>query len=71
MLSWKDQRNTREQLELKAQSGCIEDWKAYIVWEKKGKKVQSGFMPVLYEGAIECTASEQKTKHGWQVLKLP
>jgi len=28
MPSWKEQRNTREQLELKAQSGSIEDWKA-------------------------------------------
>jgi len=30
------------------------------MWEKKGKKVQSGPMPVLYERAIECAASEQK-----------
>jgi len=28
-------------------------------------------MPVLYERAIECAASEQKTNHGWQVLVLP
>ena len=28
MLSWKDQRSTREQLELKGQSGSIEDWKS-------------------------------------------
>ena len=59
MLSWKEQKITREQLELKAQSGSIEDWKAYILWEKKGKKVQSRLMPVLYERAIECAASEQ------------
>jgi len=71
MLSWKDQRNTREQLELKVQSGFIEDWNAYIMWEKKGKKVYSGLVPVLYERAIECAANEQKTKHGLQVLKLP
>ena len=31
MLSWKDQRSTGEQLELKGQSGSIEDWKAYIM----------------------------------------
>jgi hypothetical protein len=59
MLSWKAQKITREQLELKAQSGSIEDWKAYILWEKKGKKVQSRLMPVLYERAIEFAASEQ------------
>ena len=41
------------------------------MWQKKGKKVQSGLMPVLYERAIKCAANEQKTKHGWQVLKLP
>ena len=56
MLSWKDQNITREQLELKAQR---EDWKAYILWEKKGKKVQSRLLPVLYECAIECAASER------------
>lgn len=61
MLSWKEQKITREQLELKAQSGSIEDWKAYILWEKKGKKVQSRLMPVLYERAIECAASDQWT----------
>jgi hypothetical protein len=38
ILSWKEQGNTREQLELKAQSGSIEDWKAYVRWEKTGKK---------------------------------
>jgi len=59
MLSWKEQKITREQLELKAHSGSIEDWKAYILWEKKGKKVQSRLMPVLYECAIECAASER------------
>ena len=59
MLSWKEKKITREQLELKAQSGSIEDWKAYILWEKKGKKVQSRLMPVLYERAIECAASER------------
>lgn len=59
MLSWKDQNITREQLELKAQRGSIEDWKAYILWEKKGKKVQSRLLPVLYERAIECAASER------------
>jgi len=31
MLSWKDQRSTGEQLELKGQSGSIEDWKVYIM----------------------------------------
>jgi len=31
MLSWKDQRSTGEQLELKGQSGSIKDWKAYII----------------------------------------
>jgi len=39
-----------------------------------GKKAQSRQMPVLYERAIVCAASErfvQKTEHGWQVLKLP
>ena len=41
------------------------------MWEKKGKKVQYGLTPVLYASAIECAASEQKTKHGWQVLALP
>ena len=55
----KAQRNTCEQLELKAQSGSIEDWGAYILWEKKGKKVQSRLMPVLYARAIECAASER------------
>ena len=45
--------------------------KAYSMREKKGKKVQRGLMPVLYERAIECAASEQKTKHGWQVPALP
>jgi len=59
MLSWKEKKITREQLELKAQSGSIEDWKAYILWEKKGRKVQSRLVPVLYERAIECTASER------------
>ena len=59
MLSWKEQKNARGQLELKAQSGSIEDWKAYILLEKKGKKVQSGHMPVLYECAIECAVSER------------
>jgi len=59
LLSWKEQKSTREQLELKAQSGSIEDWKTYILWEKKGKKVQSRLMPVLYERAIECAASER------------
>jgi len=59
MLSWKEQKITREQLELKAQSGSIEDWKAYILWEKKGKKVQSRLMPILYERAIECAARER------------
>jgi len=47
MLSWEDQTNSREQLELKAHSGYIEDWKAYIMWEKQGKKVQYGPGPVL------------------------
>jgi len=41
------------------------------MWEKQGKEVQSELLPVLYECAIECAASEQKTKHGWQVLELP
>ena len=59
MLSWKEQKITREQLELKAQSGSVEDWKAYILWEKKGKKVQSRLLPVLYERAIERAASER------------
>ena len=59
MLSWKEQKISREQLELKAQSGSVEDWKAYILWEKKGKKVQSRLMPILYERAIECAASER------------
>lgn len=59
MLSWKEQRITREQLEVKAQSGSIEDWRAYILWEKKGKKVQSRLMPILYERAIECAARER------------
>lgn len=59
MLSWKEKKTTREQLELKAQRGSIEDWKAYILWEKKGKKVQSRLMPVLYERAIERAASER------------
>jgi hypothetical protein len=58
MLSWKGQRNTREQLELNAQSGSVENWKAYITWEKKGKKVQARLMPVLYERATESAASE-------------
>ena len=52
-------KHTREQLELKAQRGSIEDWKAYILWEKKGKKIQSRLLPVLYERAIECAASER------------
>jgi len=59
MLSWAEQRTTREQLELKAQGGSIEDWTAYILWEKKGKKVQTRLVPVLYERAIECAASER------------
>ena len=59
MLSWKEQKISREQLELKAQNGSVEDWKAYILWEKKGKKVQSRLMPILYERAIECAASER------------
>ena len=59
MLSWKEKNITREQLELKAQSGSVEDWRAYILWEKKGKKVQSRIMPILYERAIESTASER------------
>jgi len=44
--------------ELEAQSGSIEDWKAYILWEKKGKKVQFRPIPVLYARAIECAMSE-------------
>jgi len=32
---------------------------AYILWERKGKKGRSRFMPVLYERAIECTATER------------
>jgi hypothetical protein len=59
MLTWKGQRNPRERLELKAQSGSIEDWKAYILWEKKGKKVQYRVGPVLYEHAIVRAASER------------
>jgi len=59
MLSWKEQKITRDQLELKAQSGSIDDWKAYILWEKKGKKVQSRLLPVLHERAIEYAASER------------
>jgi hypothetical protein len=59
MLSWKEQKITREQLELKAQRGSIEEWKTYILWEKKGKKAQSRLVPVLYERAIECAASER------------
>jgi len=55
--SWKEQRNTREQLELKAQSGSIGDWKAYILWERKGKKARTGLVPVPYERATERTAS--------------
>ena len=31
---------------------------AYILWEKKGDKVQSWHMPVLYERSIACAASE-------------
>ena len=50
---------TREQLGLKAQSGSVEDCQAYILWEKKGKKVQSRIMPVLYGRAVECADSEQ------------
>ena len=58
MLSWKEQKITRKQLELKAQSGSVKDWKAYISWGKKRKKLQSMLMPVLYKHAIECAASE-------------
>ena len=42
-----------------AQSGCVEDCQAYILWEKKGKKVQSRIVPVVYGRAIECADSEQ------------
>jgi hypothetical protein len=58
-LSWKAQKITRKQLELKAQSGSIEDWKAYILWEKKGKDTEYMPMPVLYKRAIEFAASER------------
>ena len=52
---------TREHLKLKVQGGSVKDGlaKAYILWEKKGKKVQSRLVPVLYERAIECAASER------------
>jgi hypothetical protein len=56
MLSSKEQNITHEQLELKAQSGSIKDWRAQ---EKKGKKAQPRLMPVLYEHSIECAASER------------
>jgi hypothetical protein len=56
--SWEEQKNTRGQLELKAQSGSIEIGE-HIFREKKGMKVQSWLMPVLYDRAIECAASER------------
>jgi len=59
-----ERTNAREQLELKAQRGSIEDWNAYILWEKKGKEVQSGLMLVLYEYDIECAASERRVAIG-------
>ena len=55
MLSWKEQRS----LASSSSSSAVEDWKAYILWEKKGKKVQSRLMPILYECAIKCAASER------------
>lgn len=59
MLLWKEQKITRERLRLEAQSGSVEDCQAYVLWEKKGKMVQSRAMPVLYEHAIESADSEQ------------
>ena len=59
MLSWKEKNITREHLKLKVQGGSVKDGKVYILWEKKGRKVQSGLVPVLYERAIECAASER------------
>jgi hypothetical protein len=72
VLTWKGQRNPGERLELKAQSDSIEDWKAYILWEKKGKKVHSRVVPVLYERAIARAASERwATIRNTAVRKLP
>ena len=59
MLSWTEKTITREHLKLKVQGSFVKDGKAYILWEKKGKKVQSRLIPVLYERAIECAASER------------
>ena len=59
VLLWKEQKITREQLRLEAQSGSVEDFQAYILWEKKGKMLQSRAMPVLYEHAIESADSKQ------------
>ena len=59
MLSWKEKKITREHLKLKVQGGSVKDGEGYILWEKKGRKVQSRLVPVLYERAIECAASER------------
>ena len=68
MLSWKEQKITRKQLELKAQGGSVKDWKAYILREKKGKKVRSKLMLVPYKHVHRMNdgrQSERRTKHGW------
>jgi len=62
MVSWSHGRikgTLASKPELKAQSGSIEDWKAYVLWEKEGKKLQFRPIPVLYACAIECATSER------------
>jgi hypothetical protein len=68
MLPWMDQRNARQQLELKVQGGSIQDCIAYILWENKGKQVHHRLMPVPYGRAIETAVSERWAN---KMLKLP
>ena len=57
MLSWKDKGTLASRLNRNSE-WFYRGLEAYILWEKKGNKVQSWPMLVLYERAIECAASE-------------
>jgi hypothetical protein len=71
MLTWKGQRNPREGLEFKAQSGSIEDWKAYILWEKKGKGYSPGLVLCCTSVLPHALRVNDGPIRSTAVLKLP
>ncbi|KAG8755812.1 Splicing factor [Serendipita sp. 396] len=64
-LTWREgnPKRVREQLEQRAVSAGLAQWKQYLSWEFNAKKPQFKLITAVYEKALECAARER-----WQAL---